>query len=253
MADGADILDFNSTKMKAGIAADAINDAIDAGLIAERATQPPRQYLGASAIGASCERAIQYEFAGAPKEKDFEPRTLRKFAFGHMGEELLRGWLTAGGFTVAQTSARTGQPLGFSQLDGRFKGHVDGVITDGPQIAGMGYPCLWEAKSVGAKTFREINSKGLKRARPGYYAQVAIYQAYLGLTEHPAIFTVLNLDDGEILHLPIPFDAAEAQRMSDRAVRIVSSTDAHDLLPRAFNDPTHFECKWCAFAKRCWG
>src|SRR5690606_36431469 len=132
-------------------------------------------------------------------------------------------------------------------------GHVDGVFLAGPELPGVGYPCLWECKSVGAKTFREIARDGLKKARPGYYAQVQVYMAYLQLTEHPAIFTVTNLDSGEQLHLPIPFDAEEAQRMTDRAVRIVKATEAGDLLPRPFKDRSFFECKFCAFAERCWG
>ena len=45
----------------------------------------------------------------------------------------------------------------------------------------------------------------------------------------------------------------EAQRMTDRAVRIVKATEAGDLLPRPFKDRSFFECKFCAFAERCWG
>ncbi len=50
----------------------------------------------------------------------------------------------------------------------------------------------------------------------------------------------------------LPFDAALAQRMSDRAVKVITATEAGDLLPRAFNDPTHFECRMCAWQDRCW-
>ena len=39
---------------------------IDQALDAERAQQTPRQYLGASRLGVSCERALQFEYAGAP-------------------------------------------------------------------------------------------------------------------------------------------------------------------------------------------
>ena len=50
----------------------------------------------------------------------------------------------------------------------------------------------------------------------------------------------------------VEFDADLAQRMSDRAVRVLSATDAHELLPRATTTPTHFVCKSCAYAERCW-
>jgi hypothetical protein len=249
----SEALDFNRHQHREQRATDAINHHVDAALQRKRNLQERRPYVGASAIGHSCERSIQFEYAGAAREKEIPAETLRKFDFGHMGEELARAWFGDAGFRLVQRSERTGQLFGFSQLDGRFKGHPDGVFTDGPEIPGMGYPCLWEHKAVGAKTYRQVEKDGLKKARPGYYAQVAIYQAYLGLEEHPAVFTVTNLDDGTQLHLLIPFDAEEAQRMSDRAVRIVQATEAGELLPRPYKEKSHFECKWCAFAERCWG
>lgn len=246
----ASVLDFNKRTHKEQFGSDAINDIVDGGLLLKRDKQEKRQYLGASAIGGECERSIQFEFAGAPREKDFPPITLRKFDLGHMGEEIARAWFQDAGFDLTQRNQRTGQLYRFEQLDGRFRGHPDGVFIGGPAV--MKYPALWECKSVGAKTARQIHKDGLKKARPSYYAQVAIYQAYLGLADNPAIFTINNLDSGEQLHLTIEFDAEEAQRMSDRAVRIIKATDSHDLLPRPFNDPAHFVCRMCAFAERCW-
>ncbi len=245
------VLDFNKTTMQEARSSDAINDAINAALQRKNNNQPRRSYVGASGVGHECARSTQFEFAGAPKEKDWEHKTLRKFDLGHMSEELSRAWFHDAGFTLTQ-KGKSG-PIGFSQLDGRFKGHVDGVFTAGPtDIPGLGYPCLWEHKGVGAKTYREIEKHGLKKARPGYYAQVAVYAAYLDLTEHPSVFTVSNLDSGEQLHLLIPFDADEAQRMTDRAVNIVKSTEAGQLLPREFSDREHFICKGCFFNERCW-
>lgn len=249
----SEALDFNKRLHREAAASDAINDAVNGALQRKRNLQERRPYVGASSIGGSCERAIQFEYAGAPREKDFPAETLRKFDFGHMGEELARAWFFDAGFELVQRNQRTRELFAFAQLDGRFRGHPDGVFIGGPEISGVGYPCLWETKSVGAKTYREIEKQGLKKARPTYHAQVAIYQAYLDLMEHPAIFTVTNLDSGEQLHLLIPFDAEVAQAMTDRAVRIVQSTDAGDLLPRPFKDKTYFECKWCSFAERCWG
>ena len=244
-------LDFNRTVMREARASDPINEVIHASLAKKRADQPRRDYVGASAIGGACERAIQFEFAGAPREKEPGGLTLTKFDLGHMNEELSRAHFQDAGFKLVTKNQRTGQTYRFSQLDGRFAGTPDGVFIGGPDV--IAYPALWETKSVGAKTYREIEKHGLKKARPHYYAQVAVYQAYLDLTDNPAVFTVFNLDSGERLHLLIEFDAEEAQRMTDRAVRIVRATDAGELLPRPFPGPDYFECKWCAFATRCWG
>lgn len=247
----ATVLDFNRRVHKEQRDSDEIEDILHASLAAKRAAQPRRDYVGASAIGGACERSIQFDYAGAPREKEPEGVTLVKFDLGHHTEELARFHFIDAGFELVQKNPRTGALYRFEQLDGRFAGTPDGVFIGAPAV--IAYPALWEHKGVGAKTFREIEKQGLKKARPGYYAQVAIYAAYLGLTDNPAIFTVSNLDSGERLHLTIPFDAEEAQRMSDRAVRIVTATDAGELLPRPFASADHFECRMCAFSSRCWG
>jgi len=59
------MLDYNH---RPGIA-ERINAAVDAALEAERAETPPRDYLGGSRLGHPCERALQFEFVGAPKDE----------------------------------------------------------------------------------------------------------------------------------------------------------------------------------------
>ena len=158
-------------------------------------------------------------------------------------------WLRDAGFDL-RTRKADGEQFGFSVADGRLQGHIDGVIVGGPD--GFAYPALWENKCLGNKSWRELEKNRLAVAKPVYAAQVAIYQAYLELHEHPAIFTALNADTMEIYTELVPFDAALAQRMSDRAVKVITATEAGELLPRAFHDSTHFECRMCAWQDRCW-
>jgi len=63
----------------------------------------------------------------------------------------------------------------------------------------------------------------------------------------------VNADSMEIYTERVPFDAALAQKMSDRAVRVIQATQAGELLPRAHAEASHFECKFCSYAERCWG
>lgn len=249
----SEALDFNRHLMREARASDAINEAVDAGLTRKRQGQERRAYVGASAIGHECERSIQFEYAGAQKEKDFEPNTLRRFDSGHMGEELARAWFIDAGFKLVQRNQRTGERFRWTQLDDQASGEPDGVFIDGPEIAGVSYPALWEHKYVGSKTFRDIAKNGLKKARPGYYSQTQINMAYLDLHSGPAIFTVTCGDDGQQVHLLIEFDPEEAQRTSDKFVRIVKATKAGELLPRPFKDRTFYICRGCFFAERCWG
>lgn len=250
MADGGD-LDFNKRIHKEQRASDAINAAVDAGLLAKRSKQERRAYVGASAIGHECERSIQFEYAGAARESDFSADTLRRFDQGHMGEELARAWFHDAGFELVQRNQRTGQRYRWTQMGDEVSGEPDGVFIGGPSA--VAYPAMWEHKYVGGKTFREIHKQGIKKARHGYWMQCQVNMAYLGLTENPTVFTVTCGDDGQQLHLLIDFDPEGAQLTSDKAVRIVKATKAGELLPRPFKDRSHFICKGCFFAERCWG
>ncbi|UXU74206.1 MULTISPECIES: hypothetical protein [unclassified Paracoccus (in: a-proteobacteria)] len=92
------MLDFN----KRPSMGERINAAIDAALEAECAATPPRDYLGASRLGHACERALQFEFAGAPKDEgqDFSGRSLRIFAIGRTLEDLAIRWLRTAGLDL---------------------------------------------------------------------------------------------------------------------------------------------------------
>lgn len=244
------VLDFNHRPSLS----ERIAALVDAGMVRAHSEQPPRDYLGASRLGASCERRLQFEYADAPVDPGCETsaQMLRIFERGHVMEACMAGWLRAAGF-VLETEDDNGQQFGFSALAGRLQGHIDGVIVAGPDLGdGTGYPALWENKCLNAKAFRDLQKSGLAVAKPIYAAQVALYQAYLGLHEHPALFTAINANTMELYAELVPFDALLAQKMSDRAVRVIEATKAGDLLPRGFAEASHFECKFCPYSQRCW-
>ena len=251
------MLDYNK---RPGIA-DRINAAVDAALEAERAATPPRTYLGASRLGHACERALQFEFAGAPKDEgqDFPGRVLRIFAIGYELEELAIRWLRAAGLDLytRKGDRPDGAQFGFSVAGGRIRGHVDGIVAAAPAALGLRTPALWECKTMNAKNWRETVAKGVTVAKPVYAAQIALYQAYMeatvpGISANPALFTAINKDTAELHHEQVAFDADLAQRMSDRAVRILQATDAGEMLPRIAASRDFFECRFCAHAERCW-
>lgn len=251
------MLDFNSR----GQTALYVNAAIDAGLVARQAATPPRSYLGGSRLGHACERALQFEFLQAPKDEgaDFDGRILRIFGIGHALEDVAVAWLRAAGFELYTRKGNRpdGEQFGFAVAGGRIRGHVDGILAGGPAIPGLAFPALWECKTMNAKAWRETSSKGVAVTKPIYAAQIAVYQAYMdaavpGVADHPALFTAINKDTAELHHELVPFDAELAQRMSDRAVRVLRACDAGDLLPRVATSPDFHECRFCPWAKRCW-
>ena len=245
-----DVLDFNHREKPPSFC-DTVNARIDAALVAENAKRPQRDYLGGSRLGDICSRRLQYEYLKAPRDPDggFSGRSLRIFALGHVLEDLAIEWLRKAGYDL-RTRNRHGEQFGFTAAGGCVQGHADGVIVAGPD--GFVAPALWECKSANARNWREIVKHGVAKAKPVYATQIALYQAYLGLTETPALFTAINKDTCEIWHELVPFDAALAQSASDKAVTILRASDAGELLPRHTSDPEHFECRFCAWKAWCW-
>lgn len=251
------MLDYNHARSFA----DLLNAAVDTALTAANAERTPRDYLGGSRVGHPCERALQFEFAGAPKDDgaDFSGQMLRIFAIGHALEDLAIRWLRGAGLDLytRKGNRADGEQFGFSVAGARIRGHVDGIIAAAPALLGLGVPALWECKTMNAKNWRETVKSSVVVAKPIYAAQIALYQAYMdgivpGLAVNPALFTAINKDTAELHHELVPFNADLAQRMSDRAVRILQSTDAGELLPRIARERDHFECRICPWANRCW-
>jgi hypothetical protein len=234
------MLDFNRVSLAETPLSTELNALIER---SEPSSKNVRQYLGASTIGSECLRKIQFEWMCDPVHP---VRTLNIFARGHFFEELARQHLMRAGFTFSSF-----EKLEFQAANGLFRGHADGLLVDGPSLPGLAYPAIWEHKCLNAKGWRTIERDGLVGLYAPYAAQVAIYQAYLDRT-NPALFSVTNADSCERLHALIPFDSTLAQRMSDRAVRIIEATSAGELLARITDDPEDWRCGMCGHRTRCW-
>ncbi len=242
---------------------DHLNQLIDKALTREQEDQPKRHYLGASRLGISCSRKLQYEYLNVAKDEgeDFSGKILRIFAAGHVFEELAIKWLRDAGFTLLTEDA-DGNQFGFQALDGRIAGHIDGIITGVPDGVDIQVPALWEMKSMNNKNWQATCKKSLQVEKPIYAAQIALYQAYMqdysqrntvvGLSNNPALFTAINKNTAELYHELIPFDADLAQRMSDKGVNIIKANDAGELLPRITSNKDYYECKYCPYRERCW-
>ena len=247
---------MNFTPNPAEATSAAFSALLDAGLVAAREAQPKRSYIGGSRLGDECERKLAYEYHHTAKDdgKGFKGRTYRIFDMGHDSETRVIEYLRLAGFSIL-TERKDGGQFGFwiaphpETGESRISGHCDGILTAGPDV--MQYPAIFENKALGAKSWKDTLSKGVKRSKPIYYAQVQIYMAYLGLQENPALFMALNRDTGEIYAELVPFDQAAAQAASDRGARVVSTLKPEEA-PRVAREATDFRCKFCDYADRCW-
>ncbi len=241
------VLDFNHRKTTS----DLVNHAIDA-----RFEPGPRSrgYLGASELGNQCNRSIQLGYVGAPQDSQLTARTQRIFDRGHWGEAYMARLLNRSGFSI-NTTDRRGKQFMFSDMDGKFQGHVDGLIFQAP----AGFPlqpvptneAIWENKVVGQKSFRQILKGDLKTTKPEYYTQILIYQGYLGKTDFPALFTALNADTMEIYAELVPFDVRACQAEIDRAAMILNAVKHKELMPRVSEEQIAPACLFCKFKSAC--
>jgi hypothetical protein len=219
-----------------------INTAIEQASLAKHANDQPRGYLGASLVGDECSRKIQFEWTTG---STFPARVHSIFRRGHYFEIESRQQLVDAGFVFAPAEA-----LGFVAANGLMAGHADGIVVRVPSEIDFATPAVWEHKALNAKNFRAVERDGLAKVFPRYAAQIALYQAFLNVT-NPALVSIVNADTCERLHFTIAFDARLAQEASDRAVNIIEATRAGELLPRFDPACEDFRCKMCGHLGRC--
>jgi hypothetical protein len=225
-----------------------INDLLDTQLLKRQESEEKRKYLGASGIGDDCLRKIQLQYMQSDKE--ISARTVRTFDIGHTLEPLVAEWLRVAGFDL-RTHDENGKQFGFSAVNGKLKGHVDGIIFDFPPQLKLKPQALWECKTMNDKNWNDTKKRGVLVSKPMYFAQIQLYMAYMNLDENPCIFTAVNKNTSEIYFELIPFDVEAAQRYSDRAVQIIQATENGEAMPCISKDPSFFRCKMCGYRAEC--
>lgn len=239
---------------------DRINFLIDDAIQDAQERERPRDYLGASIIGHECERAVQYNLLAVRGEVTrplFKSQTLRIFDRGNVYEDKCKVWLRAAGaiFEPGRLNPHTGEEeqAGFTWLDGRLRGHCDGIISGwrgGESFAPLALPVLWEHKCLGAKGWKSFRDNKLKKHSSTYYAQVQLYMHFFKLSA--CLFSCTNADTMEIHHEEVPFNPQAAEFYLGRALRVFNASDAGELVPRCTSDRNLLTCRWCDWREVCW-
>lgn len=237
---------FKPEKTADGGLSDQITPIVDEAIRAERAKQKPREYLGASRWGESCERKLGHEFHKTKPDSGFSGRLYRVFDTGHDVEERVIEYMELAGFKMMTRNDDGGQ-IGFFVADGKLGGHCDGILQAGP--VALPYPLVFECKSLNNKSWNDTKAKGVKVSKPVYYTQIQTYCAYFEIAGG-GLFVALNKDTSELYYEHVPYDPAAAQSASDKALRVIKS-QAPEELPRITDDPSNFQCKFCDFAQTC--
>lgn len=217
-------------------------EEIDKVILSEPREQ--RAYIGASSIGCECPRKLWYRFNKYPEE--FNADSLRRFADGHAVEERILYWLRQIPNINIWTHDENGEQFGFSALDGRYKGHYDGVI----EIDGVVYVLEIKASAKQGELIR-LGEKYpeplvLEQWNEEYYAQAMTYCKFAGIGNHLLICADAG---GRKLHIVrTPYNAEYADALLMKAERIANAKEP----PNKVGGKNYWKCKLCSFYGICY-
>jgi len=205
-------------------------------------SEPKRGYLGASAIGAPCERQLWYSFRDCTAES-FEGRLYRLFNRGHLEEPRFVEELKGIGCEVHEVGP-DGKQFEIALFGGHFKGHCDGVALGIPEAPNTWH--LLEMKTSNTKDFNKLKQEGVEKFKPQHFDQMQIYMAELGLDR--ALYLAVCKETDELYTERVRKDSKAVQRIKDRAERVIFSNTP----PERISEKSDFYlCKWCAAQDLC--
>ena len=206
-----------------------------------------RGYIGASSIGAACERRIWNQFHWVNAEK-MTAKSLKAIADGHHSEELMASRLRLVDGISLQTHQESGEQFGFE--DGHIRGHLDGIIFG---LEHSPEQHVWEHKCVNVEKFEKLiklknkdESRALLEWDEIYFAQAQLYMHYFNIDWH--YLTVCTPGSRDETACFTPFNQDAANHYIERANRIVS---ADKPPPRISENAAWFQCKMCPFPENC--
>jgi hypothetical protein len=213
------------------------------------AERDERTYLGASAMGNECDRALWYQFRWAAEPEQFDGRKLRLFEAGHREEARMVADLIKAGVTVQELDPETGRQWGVVALNGHFRGHMDGQawgFAEAPVV-----PHLIEMKTHNEKSFKDLVAKGVALSKPAHMIQMQIYMHLAWLTR--AFYMAHNKNTDELYTERVAYDPVQSAQIMARAERIINSAEPPPKLHENPQSKMAFVCGWCPSFGICHG
>lgn len=217
----------------------------------EAAQEQSRTYLGMSSIAHPCSRQLWYSFRWFD-DPHFKADTLFKFADGHYSEDLTAARLRKVEGIKLTTHLPDGHQIGHVDIEGHFRGHMDGKIEGLKQAPKT--PHVWEHKCVNETKFKKlkklVETLGEKNALEEwdeiYYGQAILYMAYSGLSRH--YLTVTTSGSREITSCRTDANGSKARELIRKAEHIITSPKPPEKMSQ---EPSHWLCKMCSFVDAC--
>lgn len=204
-----------------------------------------RPHLGASLIGHPCARHLWLTFRWAMRPQ-WQGRMLRLFDRGQREEAVIVRELRGIGAEVSECQ-QDGSQWRVSAFGGHFGGSMDGIVRGLPGGSASNWEVL-EIKTHNAKSFKELQDKGVEKAKAQHYAQMQAYMALTGMLR--ANYIAVCKDDDQIHHERIHADPEAGEQILARAESIVFAPEPP---PPISTDPAWYQCKMCQHHGYCHG
>ena len=205
----------------------------------------PRYYIGLSGLGNPCLRKIWFDFRWF-KKGEINGRTNRIFRTGHLAEHTIIEDLESIGIKLWNI---LDDQYEFVDCYGYAKGHPDGFCINVPTAEKTEH--LAEFKTMNDKAFKDVVKNGVKKSKPIYYAQMALYMYKKELTR--ALFVAINKNDSSYYIERVKADNDYAKELLEKGNSIVFSEDYNDFPRIGNNSKSWYECKWCNYIDICFG
>lgn len=205
-----------------------------------------RQYLGASEIGHDCERRLWYTYRNASKPEQFDGRMLRLFFTGDLAEKRIGAELSMIGCQVLLADPTTGKQWEFTGCKGHLVCHLDGAVIGVPEA-----PKTWhslEIKTMNAKHFAVMQSRGIKVAKREHYEQCVVGMALSGLTR--CLYIVVNKDTDELYSERLRWEECKSdwESIEAKCWRVITAAQPP---ARISDNPESRDCKYCPHKAVC--
>lgn len=217
--------------------------------------EAPRRYVGASSIGDECDLKLWLKLRYPQNASPRKAKLILAANDGHRGELIAAEYLRLMPNIKLYTHiAGTDSQYGWKELEGQYRGHVDGIIEGIPLAPKT--PHIWENKNCNQKKFDELkkcieqygSKQALEKWNYQYYCQAIVNMHHFNLTRH--YMTVWLSGNRDLITLRTESNPNVAERMKDKARRIINSA----MPPFGLSsNPSFYKCKkeWCEFSEKC--
>lgn len=226
--------------------------AIDSILEERDALEEQRGYLGMSAIGDKCNRKGWYYFRMVTKAR-MKAHVIKACLRGHRNEDAQAEYLKMlPNIDLQEVDPETGEQWEYIDIDGHFKGHMDGKILGLIQAPKTWH--VWEHKERDEKFFNKLEKLRLENEKTAlqnwdihYYAQAQCYMHYSGLKRH--YLTCSKNGCRESLSVRTDYNEADAIRYIEKARRIIASQNPPEKPGWAGSE--FYLCRFCDYSEIC--